>query len=174
MPISHKWMSATNRNMNYPTCKAKNRWCSIATHSRNGAVSVLLSLSPINAANRCLMSDNNQVTGELSYLQDHKLSMLRWCSFYCIAHSTFAAINDCFHNNLNWLVVFLSDYDVALWQGQAEIHSCAVHFHTTKNNVPFQKFYCACYISVCHPISTSYYSPFAHNISLTETFNQAK
>jgi len=38
----------------------------------NGAVTMLLSLWPIKAANMSVMLNNDQVTGELLYLQDHK------------------------------------------------------------------------------------------------------
>jgi len=56
------------------------RWRSVDAHAKNGAVTVLLSLLPIKAANTCVMHNNDQVTGELPYLQDHKLLTLRWCS----------------------------------------------------------------------------------------------
>jgi len=37
-----------------------------------------------------------------------------------------------------------------------------------------QKIHCACYASIYEPIFTSYFLPFAHNTSLTETPGQAK
>ena len=55
LPISYQWMSAINWNLDCPRCKAKNCWYSVNTHSQNGAVTVLLSLLPIKAANTSLM-----------------------------------------------------------------------------------------------------------------------
>jgi len=72
LPISHEWMLATNWKINYPRCKGKNRSHSVDAHSKNGVVTVLLSLSPIKAANTSVMKNNDQITGELPYLQDHK------------------------------------------------------------------------------------------------------
>ena len=46
-------------------------------HAKNGAMTVLLCLLPITAANTSGMHNINQVTGELQYLQDHKLLTLR-------------------------------------------------------------------------------------------------
>jgi hypothetical protein len=46
-------------------------------HGKNRAVTVLLSLLPIKAANTTIMHINGQVTGELPYLHDHKSLMLR-------------------------------------------------------------------------------------------------
>jgi len=109
LPISHKWISATNRNINYPRGKAKYRWRSIEAHSKNGAITMLLSLSPITAANMSVMNNSDQITGVLPYLQDHELLTLDWWSFYCIVHSISAAIDNCFHHDLNLLDVFQSD-----------------------------------------------------------------
>jgi len=50
LPISEKWISATNQNMNYPRCEGKIRWRSVDTNSQNGAVTMLLSLLPIKPA----------------------------------------------------------------------------------------------------------------------------
>jgi hypothetical protein len=70
-------MSATNRNITYTRCKAKNRGRSVDAHAKNGMVIVLLSLLPIEAANTSVMDNNDQVTSELLYLQDHKSLTLR-------------------------------------------------------------------------------------------------
>ena len=42
----------------------------VDTHSKNGAVTVFLSLSPIIAANTSSMNNNDQGTGELLYFQN--------------------------------------------------------------------------------------------------------
>ena len=65
-------MSATNRHITYPRCKTKNRWSSVKAHAMNGVVTVLLTLLPIKAAKTSVMHNNDQVTGELQYLQHHK------------------------------------------------------------------------------------------------------
>jgi len=93
-------MSATNQNITYSRCKAKNRWRSVDAYAKNGAVTVLQSLLPIKAANTTVMHINAQVTGDLPYLHDHKLLTLRWRSFQCIVHYTFAAVHKCFHPDL--------------------------------------------------------------------------
>jgi len=64
--------------MNYHTDMTRNRWRSVDAHAKNGAVTVLLSYLPINAANTSVMHKNDQVTGELTYLQDHKSLTLCW------------------------------------------------------------------------------------------------
>jgi len=66
--------------MNYRTYKTTNRWRSVDTHAQNRAVTMLLSRLPIDAANTSVMHKNDQVTGELPYLQDHKSLTLRWRS----------------------------------------------------------------------------------------------
>jgi hypothetical protein len=43
----------------------------------------------------------------------------------------------------------------------------------TKNDISCQKIHCACYTSIDEPILTSYFLPFAHNISQNETLGQA-
>ena len=134
---------------------------------------MLLCLSPIKAAHTSVMNNNDQVTGELPYLQDHKLLMLWWCSFQCIVHSTSAAVNNCFHHDPTALVVFLCNWDSALWQSRVAQYSSTVHSHTTNNHVSRQKIHCSCYTSVYQPIFTTYFWPFAHNISRTKTRGQA-
>ena len=36
LPMSHQWMSATNRNLHYPTCKVRYRWRSVTLIFRMG------------------------------------------------------------------------------------------------------------------------------------------
>jgi len=79
----------------------------------------------------------------------------------------------CFHHDLNLLVVFLTDWDSALWQSRAQWYSCTVRSCMTKIYISCQKINWACCTSVYQPIFRSYCSPFAHNISLTETLSQA-
>jgi len=158
--------------VDYRTDKTTNRWRSVDAHSKNGAVTALLSLLPITAANMSVMHNNDQVTSELPYLQDQKSLTLRWRSFWFIVHSTSAAIHNCFHPDLTVPVGFLLDWDSPLWQSRAASSSCTVHSHTTKNNVSGQKIHCACNTSIYEQIFTSYL-PFAHNISRTETLGQA-
>jgi len=78
LPISHQWMSATNQNIDYPKCKAKNCWCSVDAHSQNGAVTMLMSLLPTKAAITSFMPNSDQITIQLPYLQDQKLLRLCW------------------------------------------------------------------------------------------------
>jgi hypothetical protein len=72
LPISDKWMSATNWKINDQRCKAKNHWRSVHTNSKNGSLTILLSLSPVQASNTSGINDNYQVTAELLSLQDKK------------------------------------------------------------------------------------------------------
>jgi hypothetical protein len=172
LPICPLRIKTTKSLVTYRTYRTTNRWRSVDAHAKNGAVNILLSLLPIKAANMSVMHKNYQVTGELPYLQDHKLLTLRWGSFYRIVHSISATVHNCFHPGLTVPVGILLDRDSTLWQSQAVWLSCIVHSHTTKHDVSCQKINCACYTSISEPIFTSY-SPFADNISLTETLGQA-
>ena len=80
LPTSHKWMSATNRNINSIGCNANYYWRSIDAYSQNGAVPMLLYLLLINTANTLVMHNSDQITVRLLYLQDHKSLTLHWCS----------------------------------------------------------------------------------------------
>jgi len=51
-PIPHLWMSTSNRHSEYPRCNIKNLWCSVDSHSQDGARSVSLYLLIIMAANK--------------------------------------------------------------------------------------------------------------------------
>jgi len=66
--------------VNDPTYKTNNRWRSVNAHAKNGAVTVLLSLLPMKAANTSIMHKNDQVTGQLPFLKDHKSMTLHWRS----------------------------------------------------------------------------------------------
>jgi len=120
LSISARWMSTTNRNINYPRCEAKNSWRSIDAHSQDAAGSMLLSHLHIKAANISVRHHSNQVVVQWPCLQNHKSLTLCWCSFQCIVHSTSAVIDNSFHYDLNILVVFLPDWDLALWQSRAQ------------------------------------------------------
>jgi len=170
--ISDEWISPTNRNINYARSEAQSPWCSIDAHSQDAAGSISLSRLAIGAANISLMHHSDQIVVQLPYSRNHKSLTPCWPSFYCIVHSTLAAIDNSFHYDLNMLVVFPADWDLALWQSRAQLHSCTVRPHTTKIYVSYQIVHCACHSSVYQPILTSYCSPFAHNISLTNTLVQ--
>jgi len=92
LPISHQWMPATNQNLDSSRCKAKNRWCSVDAHAQNGAVTVLLSLLLITAANWSILPNSNQINYQIPYLQHQKLltlcrhSFLEW-GIDCVAVS---------------------------------------------------------------------------------------
>jgi len=73
MPISCQWISATNWNLEYPQCKAKNCGCSVDAHSQNGAVTVLLSLLLINAAKMSLMHNCNEKHSSFTILTTAKI-----------------------------------------------------------------------------------------------------
>jgi len=172
-PIRPLCITMTKSPVNYHTNKTTNRWRSVDAHAKNGAVTVLLSVLPINAASTSVTHNNNHVMGELPYIQDHESLMLRWRSFQWIVHSTSAAVDNCLHPDLTSSVIFLPHWNSALWQSRAAELCCTVHSHTTKNDVSCQKIHCACYTSIDEPTFTSYFLPFAHNISLTETLGQA-
>jgi len=63
--------------VNYRTYKTQHGGRSVDAHAKNGAVTVLLSLLPIEAANTSIMYNNDKVTGELPDLQDYKSLTLR-------------------------------------------------------------------------------------------------
>jgi len=88
LPISHSWMSATNQNLHHPRCKAQYPWRCVDTHSLNGAVTVLLSLIPMTAANTSVMHNGNQINLQLPYLQDQKSLILHWHLFLVEAASS--------------------------------------------------------------------------------------
>ena len=73
-------MSAANRNPNCPRCKAINCWRSVDPDSQTGAVTLLVALSPIQAANMSVIHTRDQITVQLPYLEDHKSLMLFWWS----------------------------------------------------------------------------------------------
>jgi len=99
--------------------------------------------------------------------------MLCWRSFQSIVHSIYAAINNCFHQDLNLLVVLLLDRDSSLWQSRAQYLVCTVRSHMTKIYIYCQKVHCACYASIHQTVFTRYSSQFTQNLSLTETLGQA-
>jgi len=172
LPIRLLCITTTKSLVNYRTCKTTNHWRSVDTHAENGAVTGLLSVFPIQAANMSIMHNNDQVTSGLPYLEDLKSLTLRWRSFYCLVHLTSAAVHICFRPGLTVPVGFLLDWDSTLWQSQAATFSCTVDSHTTKNDVSCQKIHCPWYTAMNEQIFTSYL-PFAHIISLTETLGQA-
>jgi len=90
---------------------------------RFGALIMLLCLLPIKAANPLDMYNSNQITVQLSYLQDPKLLTHHWHSIdaplpsiWCTVYSSSAPINNYFHDDLILLVVFQIDWDINLWQ----------------------------------------------------------
>jgi len=128
--MPHLWMSATNCHLDDPGCKAKNRGHSIDPHIQNGAVTVSLSLFPIKAANTLIMHNSEQLTFYLPYLQDQKSWTLCWHSVYCIIHLKCAAIDNCIHNHIKFLIFFLTDWDLALSHSQAKEYSCTGRSHS--------------------------------------------
>jgi len=131
-PIPHVCISATNRHLDYPRCKAHNCWCSFNKHFQDPAVTVALSLMPMKATNILVMHNSNHMTVELPYLQDRKSLTLHWHSFYCIIHWQSASIDDCIHNYLTSLVAFQADWDWALWQSRAKEYSWTGGTHSVK------------------------------------------
>jgi len=118
-PIRPLCITMTKSPVKYRTYKTTNHWRSIDAQAKNGAVTVLLSLLPIMAASTSVMHNNDQVTGELPYLQDHKLLTLHWHSFQWIVHSTSAAVDNCLHPDLTLSVLFRPHWNSALWQSRA-------------------------------------------------------
>jgi len=117
--IPHLWMSATNPQLDYPRCKAKNHWHSIDTHFQNGAVKVTLALVAIMAANTLVMHNSDQITLQLPYLQFNKSWILCWPWLWYISLSPSIAIDNCIHNFLNLSVAFLTEWDSAHWKSWA-------------------------------------------------------
>jgi hypothetical protein len=76
--ISHKWISPTNWIIKSPRWKANICWRSIDGHSKNRAVTVLLSLPPINATCTSVINCSDQIPAKLHYLHDH--NSLTLCS----------------------------------------------------------------------------------------------
>jgi len=167
-------MSANNTNLEYTRCKAKDCWCSVDAPSQNGAVTVLPSPFPINAANMSVKPNSDQIAIKLSYLQARKSLMLSSLALYSIVHSQSTAIKNCFLNVLNIVVVFQTNWDAVLWQSQAQYHSGSVCFHTIEIYISCKKNHCACYSSVYQLIFTTHCSPFTHKISLNESLDQAR
>jgi len=73
-------ITMTRSRVKYHTYKTTNHWHSVDAHAKDGAVTVLLSPFTIKVVNTSVMHNNDQVTAELPYLQDHKLLMLCWRS----------------------------------------------------------------------------------------------
>jgi len=73
-------MSPIIRQLDYPRCKTKNRWCSIDTHFQNGAGSVSHIVLHIKAANTSFMNIYNQLPLRLPKVEDQKSSTRRWLS----------------------------------------------------------------------------------------------
>jgi hypothetical protein len=63
-------ISATNPHLHDPRCTANWHWPSVDTHFQNGALTVILVLWPILAANLLGMHNRNQITFHLSWLQE--------------------------------------------------------------------------------------------------------
>jgi len=80
LPIHWLCITATRSLLNDRTYKSTNCWRCFDTHSQNCAVSVLLFLLPIQAANRSVVHNSDHITVQWPYLHDHKSLMLRWCS----------------------------------------------------------------------------------------------
>ena len=62
LPIHRLCIRATKSLLNYRTYRSTNRWHFIDTHSQNGAVTVLLAVLPIQAANTSVMHKSDQIT----------------------------------------------------------------------------------------------------------------
>jgi hypothetical protein len=75
-------------------------------------------------------------------------------------HSTYAVIENCVHDYFNLVVVFLTDWDSALWPSCAQYHVYTVRSQTTKIYLSCQLIHYTCYTSVYQLIFTSYWSPF--------------
>jgi len=75
---------------------------------------------PKKVANMSVMHNHIQITVQSPYLQDYTSLTQHRRSIWGIVHSTSAAINNCFHHDLNLLIVFLADWESALWQSWAQ------------------------------------------------------
>jgi len=172
-PISHRRMSATNCKTHCLRWKAKNRWHFVDAHFKHGAVFISHSQMRIKAANMLVMHHSDQIAFQLPYLLDETLLMLHWHLFLFIVYSQSAAIYKCIHNNLSWLVAFLSDSNVALWQSQAQAYYCIIHSHSNNIDASCEMIYFVCNTSVYQLIWTCHCTTFPYNISLNEFLSQA-
>jgi len=73
LPICRLCLTVTKSLCNYHTYKTQNHLRSVDAHSHNGAVTVLLSLVPITAANTLVLPNSDQITIQIPYLQEHKI-----------------------------------------------------------------------------------------------------
>ena len=122
------------------------------------------SLLPINIAQQLVMYNSDQITNQLWYLQDQKLLMLHWHSFYCIDLSISAAINNSFHNDLNLKVAMLSDWELAQRQSQSQWYSYTSCYHSIKICISCWMIHCACFTSLNQLIFTCDCLRFSHII----------
>ena len=82
LPIRLLCITTTKSLVKSRTYNNTNRWRSVNAHAKNAAVTMFVSLLAIKAANTSVMQNNDQVTGEIPYMQDHKSLTVRWYSSY--------------------------------------------------------------------------------------------
>jgi hypothetical protein len=80
-PISHCWMFATNRKLDYMKPRTKNRPLSIDAHFWNGVGSVLLLMLPLKTANTVFLDGHKLSPLWLPKMQSQKSLTLPWWSF---------------------------------------------------------------------------------------------
>jgi len=80
LPICWLWIPASKWHPNGLTHKIKNRWHSVDAHFPNVAVTMSISLVPIQASHTLVMDNSEQIGVQLTYLPQNISLPLRWCS----------------------------------------------------------------------------------------------
>jgi len=80
-PIMPLWLTTTYQWRDFPECMSQNRWCSVDTHSHDGAGRVLQSVLRITQANDGCMTYYNLSEVWFPRTHDQKSLTLRWRLF---------------------------------------------------------------------------------------------
>jgi hypothetical protein len=99
-------------------------------------------------------------------VQDPKLLALCKCSFECIIHLKYAAIDNCIHQDMNLMVTILTDWDWANWKSGGQKYYFPGWLHLIKIFIFCQMIHFVSSTSVCQWIFLWHHSPFLQNTSL--------
>jgi len=147
-PIPHLWMFANNHHLGYSRCKDKSCWSSIDIHFQNGAVTMLLSLWPVQAATTSVMHNSDHFAFQFPYSHSQQSFTLRWRSFQCVVHSKSATNDNCIHYDLKLLVALPADWHLAHWYSQHQQYCWTGWSHSIIIYTSCQMIYFPCYTSV--------------------------
>jgi hypothetical protein len=92
LPVSWLGIIVSKSLPNWLSYKTKSHWRSVDPHFQDVAVTMLVSLSPLKAADTLVMDNHKQIAVQLTYLQDKKTLTLCWhsvseCGSYLVAVS---------------------------------------------------------------------------------------